>query len=41
MVLELCCKNGIEMSELHRISVSENQGDSLNRRFPLIIAIGR
>ena len=27
------------MSELHRISVSENQGDSSNRRFPLIVQL--
>ena len=27
------------MSELHRISVSENQGDRLNRRFPLIVQL--
>lgn len=27
------------MSELHRISVSENQGDSLNRRIQLIVQL--
>ena len=27
------------MSELHRISVSENQGDRLNRRIQLIVQL--
>ncbi len=41
MALGLCCKNRIEMSELHHISVSEIQGNSLSRRSPLIVAIER